>query len=216
MIKVELHCHTNYSINDGVMKCETIIDLCNKNKINAIAITDHNEINGALKLKELAPNWLKVIIGEEIKTLQGDIIGLFINEKILPGQDIEKTIEIIKKQNGLVFVPHPFDRLRNNAVGEEILNQIKDKIDAVEVFNSRNVFASDNKKAQKWAKDNNLITFVGSDAHFPQELGFSTVEMLDFNNPDEFLINLKNAKFQTKKSSILVHLLTKVNKIVKK
>ena len=207
--RAELHCHSNYSKHDGVLTPKQIIDICKKRKIDVIALTDHNEIEGAKELQKTAPDWLTVIVSEEITTRQGDIIGMFLKEKIVPFQDIRETISKVKKQGGLVFIPHPMDRLRTNAVGEAVLSAIKREIDAVEIFNARNVFDADNQKIKKWARDNRAVSFVGSDAHFAKEFGKAVCLMDKFEDKNTFLNALGRAQFQSKKSSLLVHILTK-------
>lgn len=190
-LRAELHCHSIYSKNDGVLTPEQIVAVAKKKKIDIIAITDHNEIKGALELQKIAPEWLKVIIGEEITTKQGDIIGLFLNQKIAPFQDIRETIKEIKKQGGLVFVPHPLDRMRQNSIGEIVLNAIKNQINAVEVFNARVIVGADNQKAKLWARENNIAGFVGSDAHFASEFGKATTCLIsEFNGEDAFFESL--------------------------
>lgn len=208
--RVELHCHSVCSKKDGVLTPEQIITIAKRKKIDAIALTDHNEIEGAQELKRIAPEWLTVIVGEEVATKQGDIIGLFLKEKIAPYQDIRETIRQIKSRGGLVFVPHPLDRLRSNAVGAVALEAIKKEIDAVEVFNARNVFSADNQKAKRWAGENNIIPFVGSDAHFAKEFGKATCLVDEFIGKDTFRKSLSAGQFQFTKSSLVFHLLTKL------
>lgn len=139
---------------------------------------------------------------------------MFLNKKISPGLSPEETIEKIKEQAGLVYIPHPFDRLRSSAIKEEILNKIISDIDIIEVFNSRNLFKKDNDKALSFANEHNILKGVGSDSHTKWEVGQSYLEIENFKDAEEFIINMNNSTLKTKKSSILVHFITKFIKIL--
>jgi len=117
MLRIEMHLHTRYSI-DSYLKLETIIEVCQKKDINAVAVTDHGTIEGAEKLREKIEKKnakIKVITGEEIFTTKGEIIGLFLKERIPYLLSPEETIRRIKKQGGLVYIPHPFIPLIANS-----------------------------------------------------------------------------------------------------
>lgn len=208
----EFHCHTSYS-SDGGAKIEDIIEVCRKKGISGIAIIDHNRIDGVLALKKIAPDWLTVIVGEEIKTVRGEIIGIFLNEKISPGLSIKETVLEIKKQGGLVILPHPFDRLRSKKIPLEEIKKNIDQFDIIETFNARNIFKSDNKKAQDFAKIKNKIPICGSDAHFIGEYGKTLIRNLDYSNPREFLKSLQKTTFIEHKAPLFYHLVTKLKKI---
>lgn len=221
-VRAELHCHTFYSSDSSISFAE-IIESCQKERIETIAITDHNQIEGALKLSEIAPPWLNVIIGEEIRTRQGEITGLYLNSRIEPDQDIESTLEIIKYQGGLVLLPHPFDRIRKEASKPATVDKIKDKIDCLEIFNSRCLFSSDNQKALKYAQKHRLLPYAGSDAHTQAEIGRASCYL---NVPKEkiaclrhdsrlFLDSLKGAEIITRRSGPGVHFLSKWIKLRK-
>lgn len=214
-VRAELHCHSTYSA-DCLLSLETIIDLCLVKKIDVIALTDHNEIKGAQRLKSIAPKWLKVIIGEEIATAQGDVIGLFLTKRIEAKQPIGDTIHQIKAQGGLVLLPHPFDRVRREAVGEAIIDQVRTEIDFLEIYNARTLLQNDNLLAQEYANRYNLATFVGSDAHLATEYGRATCQMSPFSSPSEFVASLKRATFVSRRSSPFVHVATKATKLIKK
>lgn len=214
-VKAELHCHSEYS-RDCSVSLEAIIDRCKEENIRVIALTDHDEIAGAERLKAIAPKWLHVIVGEEIATAQGDVIGLFLKERIAPRQGIKQTIHQIKEQGGVVLLPHPFDRIRREAVGEVTASRIVRDIDFLEIFNSRCVFGGDNARATIFAAESNLPVFVGSDAHTLPEYGRATNLIEEFSGTKEFVVNLKNATFVTRKSPLRVHLTTKFVKIKKK
>lgn len=172
----ELHCHSNWS-RDCDVSLTTIIERCAARNISVIALTDHNEIAGAQELQQMAPDWLTVIAGEEIATAEGDVIGLYLKEKIEPRQPIDVTIKEIRRQGGLVLLPHPFDRIRREAVGAAVLDRIKDDLDAIEVYNSRCLWPADNRLSAAYARRHGLTAFVGSDAHVAREYGRSVVAL---------------------------------------
>lgn len=202
-----MHVHTKYSI-DSLLSLNKLKKICNKKKILPI-ITDHNTLKGALKFGAK-------IMGEEVSTKQGEITGLFLQKEIKEGLSIHETIDRIKEQDGLVYLPHPFDRLRKKRLEINSLDKdIWKKIDIIEVFNSRTSFDEDNKKALKVANLRNLLKGVGSDAHLGLEVGKAYIIMGDFNSKREFIKNLKNAKYMCKKSPIFVHAITKVLKLIK-
>ena len=140
MLKAEFHVHTRCS-KDSMLGKYFILLICKIKKINCIAITDHNEIEGALKYRKLLQKYnIQVIIGEEIFTSDGEIIGLFLKEKISPKLSVKETIKQIKNQDGLVYVPHPYDEKRKKTVlKEEYIKEFSKEIDVIEIHNGRNI-----------------------------------------------------------------------------
>jgi predicted metal-dependent phosphoesterase TrpH len=193
------------------MSLEDLIKVSKLRGINCLAITDHNTIEGAKKLREITD--IKIIVGEEIKTKDGEINGYFLNEKIKPGMATEDTIKTIKEQGGLVCVPHPFDRLRSSALKKEVLNKVIDQVDLIEVYNSRNVFKNDNQVALEYALKHKKLITVGSDAHTANEVGNSFIRLDHFRNKSEMLKSLIKGEVGCKKSNIIVHFVTKYYKI---
>ena len=144
MKKIEFHVHTKYS-KDSRSELPRLVEDCLAKKIDVLVVTDHNEIEGAVRLKAIAP--FQVIIGEEILTNKGEIVGLFLKDRIPPGLSPDKTISLIKKQGGLVYLPHPYDSFtRKTAVEAEVLTAVARKVDMIEVHNGRTIFSSDNQK----------------------------------------------------------------------
>jgi hypothetical protein len=188
------------------------MEQCKRKGIECVGITDHNTIEGALKLKEEVS--IRVIVGEEIKTEHGEIIGLFLKNEVPSGLSILETIEMIKEQGGLVYIPHPFDNFRKATIDITVLEKIIDKIDVIEVFNSRTLFNQANEIALKFAKEHNIIPAVGSDAHTKHEIGNSYIEMEDFSTKEEFLKSLKNARLFTQRTPLFGRLKTKTMKII--
>jgi hypothetical protein len=205
-MKVDLHIHTEYS-KDSILPFRVVKKICTKKGIRKIGITDHDTLAGALKLKK-DPD---VIVGEEIKTDKGEVIGLFLQEEIKPGP-LYDVIDKIKEQDGLVYIPHPFDRLRKAAIKDPSFVRYAD---IVEVFNARTLFMEDNKKSEKIARRTHLLMASGSDAHTRFEIGNAYVRMEPFNSKKEFIKNLKKAELWGKSSPVFVHAITKFLKWVK-
>ena len=200
MLKADFHIHTAYS-----MDCETpleeIIGRCLETEINCIAIADHDSIEGALKMQSLAP--FPVIIAEEILTPHGEIMGMFLKEGIPTNISIEQAISRIKAQGALVCLPHPFDTLRGLRLDSQRLEKLVEQIDIIEVFNARSPWLRSSTKARAFARKHGLLETAGSDAHSPNEIGNTYVEMPEFNGQDNFLQALRKDEFsfQSQQSS---------------
>jgi predicted metal-dependent phosphoesterase TrpH len=202
LIDVDLHMHTDHS-NDCVTPVEVLLATARERGLGAIAVTDHNEISGALEAREKAAEFgVKVIVGEEVKTAdQGEVIGLFIEEKIPRGMSLEETIAEIQRQGGLVYVPHPFDRLHSVPDYEHLLGVVDD-VDAIEVFNPRIAIAAWNEEAVRFAAKYRIPGGAGSDAHVAQGLGAVRIRMRDFDGPEDFLQSLRDADIIGRPSSL--------------
>jgi hypothetical protein len=191
LIDVDLHMHTDHSY-DCATPVEVLLAEARAKGLGAIAVTEHNEISGALEAAEKAKG-IKVIVGEEVKTAsQGEVIGLFIKEKIPRGMTLQETIAEIKRQGGLVYVPHPFDRMHSVPDYKHLLD-VLDDIDLIEVFNPRVAIAEFNEEAVRFAAKYRMIAGAGSDAHVPQGLGSVRIRMHDFDGPEQFLESLRTA-----------------------
>ncbi|MBI4296375.1 MAG: PHP domain-containing protein [Chloroflexi bacterium] len=192
MLKADLHVHTKYSL-DCNTELEDIIAQCQRKSINCIAISDHGTIEGALKLKEIAP--FKVIVAEEVLTPHGEIMGMFLKEGIKSGQSVEAVVSRIKAQGGLVCLPHPFDILRpTSALKEHKIEEIAGQVDIVEVFNSKAILRASATKARHLAEKHGLAQSAGSDAHTAAQIGRAYVEMPEFDGKDDFLAALASGK----------------------
>ncbi|MBV9167588.1 MAG: glycosyltransferase [Solirubrobacterales bacterium] len=191
LIDVDLHMHTDHS-PDCATPVEVLLAEAKARGLGAIAVTDHNEIAGALEARAKA-HGIKVIVAEEIKTAdQGEVIGLFIEQRIPRGLTLPETIAEIKRQGGLVYVPHPFDRLHAVPDYEHLL-PVLDQVDAIEVFNPRVAISEFNEEAARFAAKYRIPAGAGSDAHVPQGLGSVRIRMRDFDGPQEFLESLRAA-----------------------
>jgi predicted metal-dependent phosphoesterase TrpH/glycosyltransferase involved in cell wall biosynthesis len=201
-IHVDLHMHTDHS-PDCATPVETLLQTAADVGLGAIAITDHNEISGALEARDKANGEVKVIVAEEVKTAdQGEVIGLFIEEKIERGMTLQETIAEIRRQGGLVYVPHPFDRMHAVPDYEHLLDVVED-IDAMEVFNPRVAISAFNEEAARFAAKYRIVAGAGSDSHVAQGLGSVKIKMRDFEGAEEFLESLRDADIVRKRQSLL-------------
>ncbi len=208
-MRFDLHVHTGHS-GDSRMTLDEIIRAVLQRGLDGVAITDHNVIAGALDLRAIAP--FHVIVGEEIKTREGEIIGLFLREPIPASLSPEETIAAIREQGGVVYVPHPLDRMRRSALKRPTLERIAGQLDAIEVFNARNFFAWQNEMARGIALGFGLAMGAGSDAHTPREIGNGYVEIEPFDSPASFLVALRRGRATGRLSGPLVHGLTRLIK----
>jgi glycosyltransferase involved in cell wall biosynthesis len=201
LIDVDLHMHTDHS-HDCATPVDALLAAARERGLGAIAVTDHNEISGALEARDRAEG-IKVIVGEEVKTAdQGEVIGLFIEEKIARGMSLADTIAEIKRQDGLVYVPHPFDRMHAVPDYEHLLGVV-DEVDAIEVYNPRVAVGRFNEEAARFAAKYRIPAGAGSDAHVVQGLGSARIRMRDFDGPEEFLESLRDADIVRKPANLL-------------
>lgn len=205
VLSVDLHVHTLYS-KDSLTSLDSVIEAVQRAGLGAVAITDHNQIEGALRLRDRAP--FPVIVGEEIKTSQGEIIGLFLRERIAPLLSPEETIDAIRRQGGLVYVPHPFDLVRRSTILPAALRRVIGAVDALEVINARVMSAAPNDEARLLAERYGLAQGAGSDAHTPGEVGMAYVRIsaCDFDDPASFLAALAAGQPMGGLSGPFVHL----------
>ncbi len=188
-VRVDLHSHTMWSgdstttpdeLEEAVIDCE----------LDVLCITDHNTIAGATELAERLP--CRVIVGEELRTSSGEIIGLFLEERVpMAGHHVEAA-ERFRDQGGLVYIPHPFDPMRRN-LAEPALYDLAERglIDAVEVINAKTSLESLNRRARQFAEEFDLARGAGSDAHVPLAVGAAYVEMPDFHDAPSFMTSLR-------------------------
>jgi len=213
-VRGEFHCHSVYSA-DSLMQIENLLAVCRKRHIDKIAITDHNCLEGALRAYQLDP--ARVIVGEEIQTTQGEILGYFMSEEIPEGLEPMEVVKRLKEQDAFISVAHPFDLNRDETHWQPgMLESLVPQLDAIEVFNARCLQRKFNEQAQDFACKHNLIEMAGSDAHSPSELGRATLLLPLFNNVEEFRQAIKQAKIDARLSGSYVHLFSAWAKLVKK
>ena len=199
----DLHLHTGWS-HDCSIGVDELLDHAEAKGLGAIAVTDHNVFGGALEAVERARGRRLVVIpGEEVKTAnQGEVIGLFLREEIPRGMSFGDTVAAIRAQGGLVYLPHPFDRL--HAIPEPAtLHRHLAEIDVLEVYNARLLFEAYNDEALRFARKYNLTMGAGSDAHVLQGVGTGAVRMRRFRTPEEFLISLRSAEILRRPKSLV-------------
>ena len=199
-ILADLHMHTNHS-HDCATDPAALLDHCIAQGLGAVAITDHNEISGALEAAGLGKP-ITVIVGEEVKTSQGEVIGLFLHERIERGMSMDETITAIQDQGGLVYVPHPFDRMHTIPDPATLL-RVLDRIDIFEVYNSRLLFDAFNDDAMRFAAKYNLIQAAGSDAHVLPGIGTALNQIPAFEGPEEFLLAMRQNQIVRRPKSLL-------------
>jgi predicted metal-dependent phosphoesterase TrpH len=201
-IVADLHMHTSWS-HDCSMDATELVDHAVAEEIGAIAVTDHNVFGGALEAVDYAQGKnLIVIPGEEIKTDgQGEIIGLFLEREIPRGMSVPDTIAAIREQGGLVYIPHPFDRMHAIPDPRTLHRHLAD-IDVFEVYNARLLFEAYNDEALRFARKYNLTMGAGSDAHVLQGVGTGALRMRAFRDPEEFLLSLRTAEVLRRPKSL--------------
>lgn len=202
-LRFDLHTHSKYS-SDGVLDPKKIVKTAIKRNLNGIAITDHNTIKGGLKAKEYETKDFKVIVGSEIMTDQGEVIGLFLSEEV-KANNLVNVISEIKAQNGIVIIPHPFDEMRHSALYPN--EECASLIDCIEGFNSRCVLQKYNDKAVEYANKHNLSIVAGSDAHFANEIGNAGI-ITESEDLQELIIKKKIEIFG-RRSMLFNHAFTK-------
>ena len=212
MLKVDLHTHSIAS-PDGSITIDQYRNILDKNKLDCIAITDHNRIDFALNTQsQLGAD--KIIVGEEINTRQGEIIGLFLNTLVQPHQNIEDTIKQIKSQGGIVYIPHPFETVRSG-VSREVLDRIKDSVDLVESANGRAFFQNLGPEAHAWAHIRRIPTLASSDAHRALAITKTYSVMSEIPTAENIVILAKTARKFYGRPSMLDILAPKLNRLKK-
>jgi predicted metal-dependent phosphoesterase TrpH/glycosyltransferase involved in cell wall biosynthesis len=202
LVLCDLHMHTEHS-HDCAVPVHALLDYAEAQGLGAIAITDHNVFSGALEAVELARRRKLVVIpGEEVKTESGEVIGLFLEREIPRGMSMGETIAAIREQNGVVYLPHPFDRLHTIADAGTLHRHLAE-IDVFEVYNARLLFEGFNDEALRFARKYNLTMGAGSDGHVLQGVGTGLVRMRAFETPEEFLISLRSAEILRRPKSLV-------------
>jgi predicted metal-dependent phosphoesterase TrpH len=202
MIRVEFHCHTIYS-KDSLSTPEQLVETCRRKGIDKVVITDHNRIAGALAAREIDPQ--RVIIGEEIKTQNGELLAAFVQEEVPKGLPPLETIQILRDQGAFISVSHPFDIMRNGHWQEADLLDILPYVDAIETFNARCMGTKYNARAREFALQHSITGTAGSDAHALFELGKAAMLMPDFKDAESLLQALHEVQFDVSLSAPWVH-----------
>ena len=200
-INADLHVHTNFS-KDCASTVESILATAREIGLGALAIADHNEIEGAFLARELSGGEPFVIVAEEVKTAEGEVIGLFLEQAIPKGLTFDATLSLIKEQGGLVYVPHPFDGLRMTPSYRALVDNLY-RIDVIETYNARVALSAFNLSAERFAAKYNLVAGAGSDAHVLQGLGTAMLRMPRFSEPEGFMAALWEADIIARRKNLL-------------
>ncbi len=201
-MRIDFHCHTCYS-SDSLITFEALLRAMDRRGIDRVAITDHDSIAGALEFHAREPD--RFLVGEEIRTSEGEVIALFLEEEIPGGLSLQETIGRVRDQGGVVGAAHPLDRWRGAGMGRDILAAVRRELDFVEVFNARIAFGADNRLARKAAVRWGLPGTAGSDAHAAFEVGQAYVEMPCFDGREHFVPCLAQGQIGGRLSSPFVH-----------
>ncbi len=188
-MRIDLHLHSRYS-HDSSTSLEALIERCRELGLDRIALTDHNTVEGALKLAQMAPSL--AIVGEEAKTREGEVIGLFITRRIPPYLRPEEAMDLVHDMGGLTYLPHPLDRARSHFSPERVV-ELASRVDIIETYNPW-CEPDANRAAAELAADMGKVTATGSDSHGLLELGRSWMEIEEFDGADDFLEKLALAR----------------------
>jgi len=188
-LRVDMHTHCEHSFDSRTTVAAQALAI-RAAGLHAVCATDHDTIEGALQLSEIADGF-QVIIGEEIDTSEGQLIALFLSSAIEPGLNAQETIARVRAQGGLVVVPHPFSQNRPGHLRQEAMDRLWPTVDAIEVFNSRESSLGPNRRAAAYARERHIPQAAGSDAHRAEDLGLAYVEMDAFAGAEGFLKSLR-------------------------
>jgi predicted metal-dependent phosphoesterase TrpH len=191
-VRVDMHSHTMWS-GDSTTSADELLQSISECGIDVLCITDHNSIKGAEELRGKLP--CRVVIGEEMRTTAGELIGLFLGERVPAGLSPSAAAQAIRDQGGVVYVPHPYDPMRRN-ISERALDDLiaAGLVDAIETINAKTSLRILNGRAAATAATHDLGAGAGSDAHVPDALGAAYVEMPDFDGPGDFLAKLREGR----------------------
>ena len=199
-MRIDFHTHTVWS-KDCCSSVEAFIRGCKRRRLDCVAITDHNEIDGALAVQKVAP--FPVIVGEEISSMAGDIIGLFVKRRIKPGLSLENTLYEIRAQLALVYLPHPYATKKRSgrSIDHFDLSRLRESVDIIETFNCRNLNAIDDEKAKHLAESVGAPQGAGSDAHTPFDIGLAYVELEAFDSQGGLIQGLRKGSISGRRST---------------
>jgi hypothetical protein len=211
----DFHIHTRFS-RDSILSEEKFIRVALERGLTHVAVTNHNNVEGAIAVRDKAAELgvddrLTVILGEEVSTSDGEVVGLFLQTTIPRGLSAAATADEIRAQGGLVSVPHPFDPFRPSHIRREPLERLAEagKIDMIEVFNSRVTFHRHNQEAAEFAARYEIPGIAASDSHSSFEIAMSFNAMPAFENVDELEAALALNEWHGSRSTVLIHLTTR-------
>lgn len=210
--RVDMHSHCGYS-KDSRTPVVVQARAIKASGLDVVCATDHDTIDGALRLRELADGY-RIVIGEEISSADGDIVGLFLERVVPRGLSAEDTVAHVHEQGGLVSIPHPFSRNRRHRIRPAALTRIADRIDLIEILNAREAFTEDNRRAAAWASARGVVGAVGSDAHRAFEIGRTWLEMEPFEGAGDFVAAARGGIPHGGLMNLGVHVLTQFDTVL--
>ncbi|MEO8469664.1 MAG: PHP-associated domain-containing protein [Chloroflexota bacterium] len=215
---VDLHCHTSASF-DSLASPKSVVAAAARRGLTHLAITDHDRIDGALAARDAAPEGLSVLVGEEIRTRDGDLIAVFLSEAVRPGMTAVDTISAVRDQGGLVGIPHPFDRFRGSLAKDgapQRLEALAASVDWIETWNARLLFGDGNQRAAELARAVDVPGVAVSDAHMAVEVGVAyTALMGTADSADELRAALAaGPALVMGRASAYVRLVTPIAKVI--
>jgi predicted metal-dependent phosphoesterase TrpH len=210
---IDLHCHTAASF-DSLAKPADVVKAAASRGLTHLLVTDHDRIDGALAAREAAPAGLTVLVGEEIKTAEGDLIAAFLERAVAPGMSAAETVAAVREQGGLVGIPHPFDRMRGSVRTDARMSALAPLVDWIEVHNAR-LIGGGNEQAAAFAKAQGIPGVAASDAHSVLEVGVAYTALDgDPSTPAGLLAALPAAEIVPGRATYVVRLWTPVAKAV--
>lgn len=208
--------HTKVS-HDSLMGRRALLGMCKVRRVGCVAITDHNEVSGAIAFKPyLEARGVRVIVGEEIFTSEGEVIGLFLNERVEPGMTPEATVAKIREQGGVVYVPHPYDEKRRRTVlSADAQRRLASEFDCMEVHNGRNGSTSYSERQASIASELGVLAVVGGDSHCFFEVGRNVCVTEEPFTREDFQRVLSTARFETSACHPCAHATTRLVRLIK-
>jgi predicted metal-dependent phosphoesterase TrpH len=211
---IDLHCHTSASF-DCLASPALVARTAATRGLTHLAITDHDTIEGALRARDAAPEGLVVIVGEEVKTADGDLVALFLERAVAPHRPAAETIAEVRAQGGVVGIPHPFDKHRGSMLKDPRLEALAAQVDWVEAHNARVIGRSGNERAAAFAQERGLPGVAVSDAHSALEVGVAyTIVDGDPSTPAGLLAALSALELVQGRATYFARLITPVSKVV--
>jgi predicted metal-dependent phosphoesterase TrpH len=198
-IRLDLHVHSTHSFDSSIDPAG-LREVCRVRGLAGVAITDHDCLRGSLEFASELPDLL-IVPGSEIRSAEGEIIGLFLSEEVPPGLPAPETMRRIHEQGGVVVIPHPFDIVKLKRMTSHRLEELEEEIDAIEVLNGKPRWWFANASARRFAARLQLPVTAGSDAHKAGHVGMLYTEMEEFSGPAEFLASLRDASLHGKRYS---------------
>ena len=212
---IDLHCHTSASF-DSLASVGAVVKAAAARGLTHLAVTDHDTIEAAIRARDVAPPELTIIVGEEIKTVDGDLIAVFLERVVPPGMSAVETIAAVREQGGLVGVPHPFDGMRGFGRKSGLrLEEIADKVDWIEAYNARVVGGKANERAAAFAREHGLPGVCASDSHTVMEVGVSSNRVFgDLSSPAGLLAALAQVEIHPARATLYVRAWTPLAKMI--